>query len=204
VKSVEFGLAREIISRECYFSEFTPTFSRWETVIDLGANTGVFTMLAASKSKKTIAVEAQQKFKHRIQQNAQKNKFNNVEIESSIVTHGSGPPCYPEKLQRISKETDGEIDSITMIDIFNKYSIDRVDFLKIDIEGSEFSLFDDSSWLDKVEQIGMEVHPSYGDPFTIQDILEKNGFRTSILNNDLEPLSNIGSEPCYIQAKYIE
>jgi hypothetical protein len=51
-----------------------------------------------------------------------------------------------------------------------------VDFLKVDIEGSEFALFDDcGTWIDRVHYIAMEVHNDCGDSQALQRRLREQG-----------------------------
>lgn len=52
-----------------------------------------------------------------------------------------------------------------------------IDILKIDIEGGEFSLFRDSSFLEKCKVVAIEIHPEKGDPNFIWDAFKKHGFK---------------------------
>ena len=57
--------------------------------------------------------------------------------------------------------------------------------MKIDIEGSEFAIFnDDQRWLNLVDQIAMEVHTLV--PISIIDCLNHNGFDAFITDNNLQ------------------
>jgi Methyltransferase FkbM domain len=65
-----------------------------------------------------------------------------------------------------------------------EFALDRVDFLKMDIEGSEFAVFTgDIGWLHKVNCIAMEVHTRYGDPAVLSDLFRSQGFRVRLLDN---------------------
>jgi uncharacterized protein (DUF2126 family) len=48
--------------------------------------------------------------------------------------------------------------------------------MKIDIEGSEFELFNETDWLAAVEAISMELHHVYGDVQDVLAALSKHGF----------------------------
>lgn len=51
------------------------------------------------------------------------------------------------------------IDAVTVDYLLEKYGIDKLDILKIDIEGGEKEVFaDTSSWLERVETIIIELH----------------------------------------------
>jgi hypothetical protein len=67
---------------------------------------------------------------------------------------------------------------ITMAELLSKHGVDRVGFLKVDIEGSEFDLFAESAnWLERVDRISMEVHARFGYPESICQVLAGGGFR---------------------------
>ena len=57
---------------------------------------------------------------------------------------------------------------MTIPELLQKHGLDKVDLLKMDIEGSEFALFKSPEWLNVVLAICMEVHPDYGN---VQDII---------------------------------
>lgn len=62
-----------------------------------------------------------------------------------------------------------EIETISMRTLLNKFNLQKVNLLKIDIEGAELWLFQgDVSWLERVEVIAMELHEKYID---VKDIL---------------------------------
>ena len=57
------------------------------------------------------------------------------------------------------------------------FNIESVDYLKMDIEGAEAELMKgDTSWLEHVRAINIEVHSPPADYDTIKEILERNGF----------------------------
>ena len=56
---------------------------------------------------------------------------------------------------------------------------DRLDILKMDIEGGEFEVFKDSSWLDLVDIVSMEIHDTLGNPHFIIDALNRHKFKVS-------------------------
>lgn len=87
---------------------------------------------------------------------------------------------------------------IRIPDLIEQYNLDSIDFLKIDIEGSEFGLFnqeDDLTWLNQVHRIAMEVHPPFGDPNAIANLLTNHGFETWITDNSSRRVASLGTEP---------
>jgi FkbM family methyltransferase len=55
----------------------------------------------------------------------------------------------------------------------------NIDILKMDIEGGEFELFKDPSWLEIVKVVAMEIHHEKGDPHIIFDAFRKHKFNVS-------------------------
>jgi hypothetical protein len=50
--------------------------------------------------------------------------------------------------------------NVTLENIFELYNLDRINFLKIDIEGGEYSIFDniDPTLLNRIDKIAIETH----------------------------------------------
>ena len=64
-----------------------------------------------------------------------------------------------------------------MPEIIDRFSIERVSFLKVDIEGSEISLLTrNNEWLGLVDNLALEVHPAEGAPSILVDVLRDHGF----------------------------
>jgi len=77
-----------------------------------------------------------------------------------------------------------------MQDIFQKYNLDKIDFVKIDIEGSEFALFNNPSWLKNIKYLSMEVHPEYGDVGQIENTLTSFGFSYILADSLFMPIKS--------------
>jgi hypothetical protein len=166
------SLAREIYGRASYFpcASFIP--KKDDTVIDLGANCGVFAVLAAKLGAKVRAVEAQRGFVEECREVLRSNGCN-AEVMFGMV--GGGGDLGDRSILEASDHFDGAYPSaISMKAVLN--GLDRIDLLKSDIEGSEFALFCDADWLDRVEKITMETHRYHGDPAVIVRALEHAGF----------------------------
>jgi hypothetical protein len=75
---------------------------------------------------------------------------------------------------------------VEMAELLDRHEIQRVDFLKCDIEGSEFDLFfHGAEWLSRVRRLAMEVHPAFGSPLALRDLLTRRGFAVSLQSSDL-------------------
>lgn len=176
--SFTFGLVREILIRNCYL-RYMPadSLSNLHVVVDLGANRGLFSIMAASFAKKVISVEALPDFAAVIAHNAHLNEFHNLAIESKFI--GAGGLL-----------AESNLPAVDFKDLLDQHGVDTVDLLKIDIEGSEFSLFRSPEWLSRVKRICMEVHSDYGKPSEIVACLNAYGFNMAFADSDLRRVTS--------------
>lgn len=149
--SYTFGIVREIYIRDCYFKFHEINLSELKNVIDLGSNRGAFSLLAANFADKVVSVEVQTKYNDVLAHNMRINGFNNYSVENVFVGEGG---CFAVLKDRVK----------TLEEIMNNNGLQSIDFLKIDIEGSEFKLFSELNCLKKIRYISMEVHREYGNP----------------------------------------
>ena len=63
----------------------------------------------------------------------------------------------------VYEDENGTIDAVSMMDVIKQMNIDHIDLLKMDIEGSEFEVFDESAeqWIDKVGVLIIETHNKF-------------------------------------------
>jgi FkbM family methyltransferase len=180
-----FSGAREIYGRKVYFA--IPEFSikPTDTVVDLGASCGVFTVLAAVLASRVVAVEAQSSFLDEIDSNAKANHCSHkISAELALVGSATGIFSDPKQLIGASHFVKPPM-SHSMREIIERHRLDTINFLKIDIEGSEFDLLsNDNEWLECVEKIAMEVHADYGDVNGLSALLANKGFRVWLVDND--------------------
>lgn len=180
-----FGIAKELYCRGIYFTIPGFQINSSDCVVDLGAQVGTFTTLAAVCGRKVISVEAQSGFLPLIESNLRHNNcFEKVNLEWGLVGAESGLFSNPITRREASHYLK-EPPILSLADLFAKYRLDQVDFLKVDIEGSEFSLFSgDLSWLKVVRRIALEVHFEFGDAAALARVLESAGFEVWLVNND--------------------
>lgn len=159
-----FGSVRELYVNNCYFKYHNFDKKEIKTVVDFGANRGMFSTMCTPFAKKIVAIEAIPKYIEIIKYNvAELNGFNNIEIGNFFISN--------------QKEGVSEFGSpfITIDGMLTKYGLTEIDFLKIDIEGGEFEIFDKLPF-DRIKYLSMEVHRDIGYPQNIIDTLKKNNF----------------------------
>ncbi len=176
------------------------------TVVDLGATAGDFAILAALVCDRVIAVEAKADSVEEMKKNAELNQCS----DKIIAIHGIVGPKSGFSTDT-EKGGEGEIfrkhlennppmpPHISLNDLLSRYNIDKVDFLKMDIEGSEFDLFSrDTEWLPKVDKIAAEVHSKFGDLNLLAEQLRKHGFEVSlVVDKGKTTVYGIGKELLY-------
>jgi len=160
--------AREMYCRNVYLrTGFVMPRTGW--VLDLGANRGLFSVWAAQAGAQVIAVEAQRGFEPDIRRLAAHNGVGDDE-RWAATSHGA--PQRPA--------------DVSVPQLMSVYEIGRVELLKVDIEGGEFAVFGDAEdlgWLDRVEQVAMEVHRDFGDAAALVDRFRREGFAVDLRDN---------------------
>ena len=176
--SFGFGVVREIYIRDCYFKWHPPSiYTKARTVIDLGANRGALSTLMTTQAKFILSVDCGEQYAPITRHNMSRNNYTNYAIETVLV--GAGGTLAGSDAPRI-----------TMDELFRRHEIESVDLIKMDIEGSEFALFESADWLKRVNAISMEVHPLHGAPHTILNIINQYGFTYAIADENLQRIDD--------------
>lgn len=160
----------EIYNLQDYYLRREKKIFDGDIVVDVGANMGVFTRWAYTEgAKKVISFEPDKRYYKLLKLNAnpQSILFNaaisdNVgEIMFRESSHFGGSNVFwtPDNTEGYNVRT------YTLDYLFETGLVDRIDFLKVDIEGAEILAFKGISDenLMKVRNIGMEYHNSHLD-----------------------------------------
>ncbi|HUC79796.1 MAG TPA: FkbM family methyltransferase [Flavisolibacter sp.] len=141
------------------------------TILDLGSNIGCTVIDYANKypGAKIIGVELDQGNYSLCKKNAA--QFKNAHILNKAVWYEKNVVKYDptqnkdafsavDKSSKDASSTFIEVEAITIREIMEQNGLDKVDFIKMDIEGAEFDIFQagDTSWLDSVNAIHIEIH----------------------------------------------
>ena len=194
--------AREMYCRSVYFPDPRFNLEPGTTVLDLGANSGLFSLLAALRGCRAIAVEAQYGFIQEIGALARRHGVaERVALEHALVGGNRGLLATPGALEGASHFDGRQPARLTMSELLARHDLDSVDFLKCDIEGSEFELFDDvAGWLPRVRRIAMEVHSDHGAAASLVRILADAGFEATLRDNLSRRVPDLGRESGYLFA----
>lgn len=172
--SCAFGVVREIFGAECYGG--AESFSGLNTIVDFGANAGVFTIFALGSDSgiKVTAVETQPELIDALNRNLKANHF---EERCTIVNAFVG-----EATTEWATQFRSEHPAIKSLDVDRLFeNFDKIDFLKCDIEGAEFSLFSDAlEWSSKIMRMSIEYHWNREDGMHLETLIRNLGFQTQL------------------------
>lgn len=144
----------EIFTQKMYEKVFQ--VQEGDVVLDLGASTGPFTWSIMDKASKAIAVEPSKFCLPLLNKNTEGFP---VEIVNKALAKWEGH----EILNNVLNEdyTNQEVATTSFKSIIEKYNLDRIDFIKTDCEGGEYSLFTEANMpylLNNVRNIVGEFH----------------------------------------------
>ncbi len=137
------GDAHDLLIGEYYeiFNWFYPNIKN-SVFIDVGAHIGGYTVRACKKAKYVVAIEPQREVVDVLRNNVKINSCNNVQIIEKAVWSERRSifmrvPKGDEQKAVVSHDGDLVVEADTLDNIISDLSIDKIDFLKIDIEGAE-------------------------------------------------------------------
>ena len=188
-------MAAEILYQNCYTSHRLFIAAN-DIVVDIGANIGIFSILAARRTNNQIhAFEPVPKNVQLLKKNIRENGLKNVSINQTAVcdrpgqtelylnNHAGGHSLFVSNNKKQLKNCL-TVAATTLPDIIDSNKLSRVDFLKIDCEGAEGVILKSTAteYLQKVKQVAIEFHDNVSilSHQQIQDILHQAGFATQL------------------------
>jgi FkbM family methyltransferase len=184
-----FPIVCEIFYEKIYERDFVK-IEHGDTIVDIGANYGVFSLYSQQFSPKNVySVEPIKSTFKKLTKNLKPYKVkcinkaisNENGFESFAVTDVNGnnfsiknsDGYHPSTM--LSQEI---VETTTINSLINDYNIEKIDFLKVDCEGGELDLFEtiDKEFLSKsVKKTAIEYHSNLIKNRVIE-ILESNNF----------------------------
>ncbi len=144
----------------CDFSHNGNIYEMWDcelkegdVVVDLGSNVGFFTHYASMKASKVISVDGSPEAISCLIENC-KDRSN----VKALIASALGKDSFQSHLWSYTQKESPL--KFTIEELMNLFGLERIDFLKVDIEGGEYNLFKniDQSTLDKIDRIAIEAH----------------------------------------------
>ncbi len=177
--------------------------------VDVGANIGYFTMLAAKRvgpTGRVIAIEASPPVYERLVENVQRNQARHVTTlniaaanEIGRVKLYCGQSCNCGATSVVpegSEEIIAEVDAAPLTELIDDRDWERVRLVKIDVEGAEAGVVQGLSSLIAIgrqdREFLIEVHPAQLQQLgrTVEDVLAPFlavGYHAYTIGNDYDP-----------------
>ena len=169
--------------------------ARGDIVVDIGANIGTFSVYAAKMcgAARVLAFEPFPDNYRMLAKNAQDNNLHNVTCVNHGVAGSRGRrvlALHPldngsHSLVLGSFERTIEIECSTLDDIFEQFSLVKIDYLKLDCEGAEYEILERSpARLMQIRRISMETHTIPGRKAEdLRDLLSRYGFEVKLFGD---------------------
>lgn len=167
-------LKKEMYEQKIYEKIFE--VEEGDIVVDLGASNGIFSYSIIPKKPRMIyLVEPISEHVDLINQNL--HNYPHVVLKGVITDQ--------KKVKNVSwgSFSDDEILTFTFEEFLEKYRLEKIDFLKVDIEGGEYDIFKEEhiDFLKNIPKIVVEFHLRKNDPRHLMSKFEY--FRNNILQN---------------------
>lgn len=171
------------------------------TFVDVGANEGYFTVMAArrvSAAGRVLAIEPQTRLRPVIQRNLELNHLRHVRLESVAISDEPGTAAFHLSADTntgssgLSRHTQyvlptEEVRTDTLANVVAAAGLEHIDLMKMDIEGFEYEAVLGSRDLfrnGRVRALALELHPTVlkergKDANAIIEFLHECGYRES-------------------------
>ena len=149
-----FSGLMEIFINKVYDSEYLD-FSEFKTVLDLGAGSGNFTNFSLNKNRdlKIILIEPRRVVHTVIEEMIIKNNYKRENIKIFDFFLGD-----IESIEKNFQKNFRDKLIVNSESFIKKFNLKKIDLIKCDIEGSEFSFFQDGFLLNITDNIAIEIH----------------------------------------------
>ena len=190
----DFSVIKEVLEDNIYLKNGF-TFKNNDVVVDIGAHIGTFSILAAKKAKLILSFEPEKDNYKMLSLNVKKNRSLNIRTFNEAVLDKNG-----EAELNIFEDAPGNnsifiksrkrqtVKTTSLKEIFDKNNITKCDFLKIDVEGSEYQILTalPKEYLSKIDKFVIEYHDFIikKDSKKIFTLLSVAGYEVCIYGND--------------------
>lgn len=184
----------DIYFYHAYDKVFSP--EKGDFVVDAGAHIGVFTVKAARKVGKqgrVVAFEPSSENYALLKRNSELNCLRNIiPIEAALSDHTGTAALYsyPSHSGGFSivehhSAKSVEVPILAIDEVWSKLGYDKIDFLKIDVEGAELEvLFGAKETLEKSSaKIVVAGYHASNDPRRILEFVKSLGYKVSVSKN---------------------
>lgn len=180
------------------------------TVVDIGANVGVTAYYFSHYAKVVHAIEPSAEHFNVLTHMIAYNQLDNVKahkkamwiknLDRGIFYHNSDNKTMFSLHAGVhdQKENPEQVEVVTLDKFFEDNKIDHCDFMKVDIEGSEFELLGGEGFrkvAPKIDVVFLEWHKWAGrNPNQLKQSLENNGFEVNSIPADADLMIGVKNE----------
>lgn len=178
------GESERFIQEVLVRGEYEPLFN-YDTVVDVGANIGSFSIWVYPHAQKIYAVEPNPKAMRHLQQTVRDNKLDKI-IPCEVAITGSTGTRLLDNTDTadygsgVINDSQGlTVQSMTLEAFVREHDIDYIDLLKIDVEGCEREIVEEKGFADVSKRIGTiigEYHNGLLNEY-VGEVLTGYGFR---------------------------
>ena len=201
------GLSFHLLWREIWVEEVYAQagirIAPEDTVVDIGANLGVFSLWASSRceSGRVVAVEPSPRMADFARRNAARNRRSNITVLQVACGGSAGRAvlytAYGDEARNTldphsasSAQALAEVEVVTLSELFRRTNVENCNLLKIDCEGSEYDLLLKSpiEIFSRIHQIALEYHPGFNEsdtPDKLGNFLNARGFDVSTRQGEI-------------------
>ena len=192
------------------FRPLTASLRPGQSVLDLGAHIGTFSLFAATLGYRVVSVEASPRNATLLMASARKNGFDNFQVISAAVSDHAGTLEFIQAgpygliANPVLDDPTISVPAITVDGLWADLGWDSVDFIKMDVEGAEVAVIQGMSQLlarDDAPTIlyesnGHTLHYFGETPGRLMAALEKFGYQSYLVESDrLIPTNSTELQP---------
>lgn len=198
---VDQSIANEIFKYREYKSAEGFIQKTTKPILDVGAHMGLFSIYvrALNSDVEIIALEPEPDNFRRLIKTVEENNMEDIMVEPFALDVGTGGGklvlSHDSQNHYLLRDDDAKgvpvinVKTISLGDLCNKYSINKIGLLKLDIEGGEFDLL--NNWTQEdfelIDALIMEYHDtSVREHQDLVDLLQQNKFGVQVFPSQFE------------------
>jgi FkbM family methyltransferase len=172
-----------------------------KVIVDLGANEGLYVlkMKENSPNAKIIAVEPNPEAFRILKKNVETNNLSDVMLVNSAVSSKNGKVNFEiikgstevgalklyEKFENRGEIRKISVTSITLEKLFNMFNLNKIDLLKMDVEGTELEILKSAeSILPKIKKVVVEYHGAQKTKKGVIKLMLKRNFKMLLMEKN--------------------
>ena len=166
-----------------------------DVVVDVGANIGTFSLYAATVcgASRVLSFEPFPDNYSILRKNVDENHLRNVTYVNQAVAGERGLrtlrldplDCGSHSLVMGSFGRTVDVECCALDDVFKRFSLSKIDYLKMDCEGAEYEILENAtSRLPQISRISMETHTTADRKAEdLERLLREYGFEVRLLGD---------------------